>query len=67
MYIPGVKFEEHYSNISGDILDSVFYYLSGTITPPAWLFEFHWSISSFAFLCPCGPMKFIFSLPRIAF
>ena len=31
MYIPGAKFEEHCSNISGDILDSVFYCLTGTI------------------------------------
>ena len=30
MYISGAKFEEHCSNISGDILDSVFYCLSGT-------------------------------------
>ena len=29
MYISGAKFEEHCSNISGDILDSVFYYSSG--------------------------------------
>ena len=26
MYISAAKFEEHCSNISGDILDSVFYY-----------------------------------------
>jgi len=31
MYISGAKFEEHCSNISGDILNSVFYCLSGTI------------------------------------
>ena len=31
MYISGAKFEEHRSNISGDILDSVFNCLSGTI------------------------------------
>ena len=31
MYISGVKFEEHCSNISGDILDSVFYSSTGTI------------------------------------
>ena len=31
MNISGAKFEEHHSNISGDILDSVFYCLSGTI------------------------------------
>ena len=31
MYISGAKFEEHCSNISGDILDSEFYCLSGTI------------------------------------
>ena len=31
MYISGAKFEEHCSNISGDILDSVFCCLSGTI------------------------------------
>ena len=31
MYISGAKFEGHCSNISGDILDSVFYWLSGTI------------------------------------
>jgi len=31
MYISGAKFEEHCSNISGDIFDSVFYCLSGTI------------------------------------
>ena len=31
MYISGVKFEEHCPNISGDILDSVFHCLSGTI------------------------------------
>ena len=30
MYISGAKFEEHCSNISGDILDSVFYCLGGT-------------------------------------
>ena len=30
-YISGAKFEEHYSNISEDILDSVFYFLSGTV------------------------------------
>ena len=30
MYISGAKFEEHCSNISGYILDSVFYCLSGT-------------------------------------
>ena len=31
MYISGAKFEEHCSNISGDILDSVFYCSSETI------------------------------------
>ena len=31
MYISGAKFEEHCSNISGDILDSVFYCLSEAI------------------------------------
>ena len=31
MYISGAKFKEHDSNISRDILDSVFYCLSGTI------------------------------------
>ena len=31
MYISGAKFEEHCSNISSDILDSVFYCSSGTI------------------------------------
>ena len=31
MYISGVRFEEHCSNISGDILNSVFYRFSGTI------------------------------------
>jgi len=31
MYLAGVKFEEHCFNISRDILDSVFYCLSGTI------------------------------------
>jgi len=31
MDISGAKFEEHCSNISGDILDSVFYCLSETI------------------------------------
>ena len=31
MYISGAKFEEHCSNISGDILNSVFYRFSGTI------------------------------------
>ena len=31
MYIPGAKFEEHCSNISEDILDSVFYCSSETI------------------------------------
>ena len=31
MYISCAKFEEHYSNISRDILDSVFYCSSGTI------------------------------------
>ena len=31
MYISGAKFEEHCSNISRDILDSVFYYSTGTI------------------------------------
>ena len=31
MYIFGAKFEEHCSNISGDILDSVFYCSTGTI------------------------------------
>jgi len=31
MYISGAKFEELFSNISKDILDSVFYCLSGTI------------------------------------
>ena len=31
MHISGAKFEEHCSNISGDILDSVFYCSSGTI------------------------------------
>ena len=30
MYVSGAKFEEHCSNISGDILDWVFYYFSGT-------------------------------------
>ena len=30
-YISSAKFEEHCSNISGDILDSVFYCLGGTI------------------------------------
>ena len=30
MYITGAKFEDHCSNISGDILNSVFYF-SGTI------------------------------------
>ena len=30
-YISGAKFEEHCSNISGDIFDSVFTCLSGTI------------------------------------
>ena len=30
MYITGAKFEDHYFNISGDILDSVFYYLCET-------------------------------------
>ena len=31
MYISGAKFEEHRSNISGDINDSVFYFSSETI------------------------------------
>ena len=31
MYISGAKFKEHCSNISGNILDSVFYYSSETI------------------------------------
>ena len=31
MYISGAKFEEHCSNISGDINDSVFYFSSETI------------------------------------
>ena len=31
MYISGAKFEDHCSNISGDILNSVFYRFSGTI------------------------------------
>ena len=31
MYISGAKFEEHCSNISRDILDSVFYCSTGTI------------------------------------
>ena len=31
MYISGARFEEHCYNISGDILDSVSYCLSGTI------------------------------------
>ena len=31
MYISGAKFEEYCFNISGGILDSVFYCLSGTI------------------------------------
>ena len=31
MYISGAKFEEHCSNISRDILDSVFYSSTGTI------------------------------------
>ena len=31
MYITGAKFEDHCFNILGDILDSVFYYLFGTI------------------------------------
>ena len=30
-FLSGSKFEEHCFNISGDILDSVFYCLSGTI------------------------------------
>ena len=31
MYISGAKFEDHCSNFSGDILNSVFYRFSGTI------------------------------------
>ena len=31
IYISGAKFEEHCSNISRDILDSVFYCSTGTI------------------------------------
>ena len=31
MFISGAKFEEHYSNISADINDSVFYFSSETI------------------------------------
>ena len=31
MNISGAKFEDHCSNISGDILNSVFYRFSGTI------------------------------------
>ena len=31
MYISGAKFKDHCSNISGDILNSVFYRFSGTI------------------------------------
>ena len=31
MYITGAKFEDHCFNIPGDILDSAFYYLCGTI------------------------------------
>ena len=31
MYISGTKFEEQCFNISRDILDSVFYYFSGTV------------------------------------
>ena len=31
MYISGAKFEEHRSNIFGDIYDSVFYFSSETI------------------------------------
>ena len=31
MYMTGAKFEDHCSNISGDILNSLFYRLSGTI------------------------------------
>ena len=30
MYISGAKFEEHYFNIAGDILDWVLYCFSGT-------------------------------------
>ena len=30
MYVPGAKFEEHCSNISGDILDCVLYCFKGT-------------------------------------
>ena len=35
MYISGAKFEGHCFNISGDILNSVFYRFSGTIYDPA--------------------------------
>ena len=31
MYMYGAKFEDHCSNISGDILNSVFYHFRGTI------------------------------------
>ena len=31
MYISGAKFKDHCFNISGDILNSVFYRFSGTI------------------------------------
>ena len=30
MYVSGAKFEEHCSNISGDIFDGVLHYFSGT-------------------------------------
>ena len=34
MFITGAKFEDHCSNISGDILNSVFYPFSGITTSP---------------------------------
>ena len=41
MYISGAKFEQHFSNISGDILDSVFYCLSRTFYEISHYFP-HW-------------------------
>ena len=45
MYISGAKFEDHCSNISGDILNSVFYRFSGTSSLPSFAYHKNVNIS----------------------
>ena len=68
MSISGAKFEEHCSNLSGDILDSVSYYLGGRIydiiTFLICIIKKHMNISKTENYISKRKMPFFFSLKR---